>query len=281
MSSREQLPSASSLTESINIDGTSLLLKVCSGPSSSVTSLVYTSTFNVVFGCDEIIGGDENLPYFPLHRHWDNYSISKSVAERLVLASSGKNKKFHTCSLRLAGVMGVGETRHLPRIVASLPFLKFRYGNAKVQFVGIKNAVQAHVKALEKLHDDPDVVGGEAYFISDGKPIEHWEYFRPLIEGLGYTYPKWVLPVGLMWIFVLLGQFFLRVFGEIWGAGRGLFLSPAELLKTSVTHWFSIDKAKQHFGYAPEDVNDLSGVLHEYRRKMGLSPLLKFRKNDT
>lgn len=66
---------------------------------------------------------------------------------------------MRTCALRLNGVMGAKEKRHLPRIVDSLKFLKFRYGHAKVQFSSIENVCQGHVKAMEKLAEKPEVLG--------------------------------------------------------------------------------------------------------------------------
>ena len=56
---------------------------------------------------------------------------------------------------------------------------------------------------------------GEAYFISDGKPVNNFEFFRPLVgkyvpnirffftfprqcEGLGYRYPELHLPLSLV-----------------------------------------------------------------------------------
>ncbi len=77
----------------------------------------------------------------------------------------------------------MGERRIVPRIVGMLPYLKFRFGCAKVQFVGLSNVVQAHVKGVEKLNTDPELIGGEAYFISDGQAMSQWDYLQPLITG--------------------------------------------------------------------------------------------------
>ena len=41
-----------------------VLLVACQ--SEAVGRLVYTSTYNVVFGGQEIVNGDESLPYLPL-----------------------------------------------------------------------------------------------------------------------------------------------------------------------------------------------------------------------
>ena len=34
----------------------------------SIPRLVYTSTYNVVFGGQTIVNGDESLPYFPIEK---------------------------------------------------------------------------------------------------------------------------------------------------------------------------------------------------------------------
>ena len=36
--------------------------------SEAVSCLIYTSTYNVVFGGQEIVHGDESLPYLPLNK---------------------------------------------------------------------------------------------------------------------------------------------------------------------------------------------------------------------
>jgi len=94
-----------------------------------VGRLVYTSTYNVVFGGQEIHDGDSSLPYLPSSRHVDHYSRTKAIAEQDVLRASGRGlegkgvqggRRFKTCALRCAGIYGEGEQRHLPRIVVRL-----------------------------------------------------------------------------------------------------------------------------------------------------------------
>ena len=57
-------------------------------------------------------------------QHPDNYSRTKSIAEQEVLHQNGckvsGGKTLKTCALRLAGVYGPGEQRHLPRIVVNI-----------------------------------------------------------------------------------------------------------------------------------------------------------------
>jgi nucleoside-diphosphate-sugar epimerase len=255
MSGKEQLDWDK--TEAINITGTMNVINACA--AVGVRGLVYTSTFNVVFGGQEIHNGTEDLPYFPLHRHVDHYSRTKSIAEQLILTSD-KKSSLRTCALRLAGVMGLKEKRHLPRIVDSLWMLKFTYGkrDSLVQFVSIENVVQAHVKAAFGLLQKPTEVGGEAFFISDGIPINNFEFFRPLIQGLGYTFPTLNLPLWIMWIFSYLSMAFPWFIP---------LLTPAEIFKTAVTHYFSNDKAARLLEYQPTNPNDLTSVVQYYKNK--------------
>lgn len=77
----------------------------------------------MVYGGQEIAGGDESLPYFPYPeglRDYDTYSRTKALAERAVLAADGtplpSGGTLRTCALRPAGIWGPGEQRHLPRM---------------------------------------------------------------------------------------------------------------------------------------------------------------------
>ena len=263
MSGSEQMPPHWDKIEDININGTRNILNACY--QNRVRGLVYTSTYNVVFGGQVIRNGDESLPYIPLHRHVDHYSRTKSIAEQLVLTSNGRGE-LQTCALRLAGVIGRGETRHIPRIVKAIRngWVRFdyydQYGGI-VDFVGIENVVQSHVKSALKLCSGSNNVAGQAYFISDGRPVNNLEYFRPLIEGLGRPFPRFKIPLWIMYLVVVFVDF---VHGLLYRFNVDFtpILTHAELYKTSVTHHFSIAKAEKDFSYKPVryDVADIAKV---------------------
>ena len=69
MSSTQQLQRRR--VEAVNVGGTRAV--VGAAVAAGVPRLVYLSTYNVVFGGQEVRGGDESLPYFPLHKHPDCY----------------------------------------------------------------------------------------------------------------------------------------------------------------------------------------------------------------
>ncbi|XP_004600908.2 short-chain dehydrogenase/reductase family 42E member 1 [Sorex araneus] len=261
MSGREQLHPT--LIEAVNVAGTENVLRACR--RRGVARLVYTSTFNVVFGGQEIRNGDESLPYLPLHLHPDHYSRTKSVAERKVLGASGP--ALRTCALRAAGIYGPGEQRHLPRVVSYVErgLFRFVYGapGSLVEFVHVDNLVRAHVLAAEALTARRGhAAAGQAYFISDGRPVNSFEFFRPLVEGLGYPFPSLRLPLALVSGLAVLTEWLHRALGAL--CDFQPFLTRAEVYKTGVTHYFSLDKARRELGYEPQP-RDLQDVVAWFR----------------
>uniref|UniRef100_UPI0037E74366 short-chain dehydrogenase/reductase family 42E member 1 n=1 Tax=Semicossyphus pulcher TaxID=241346 RepID=UPI0037E74366 len=270
MSGREQLNRH--LIEAVNVEGTQNVLKAC--VELGVSRLVYTSTFNVVFGGQVIKNGDESLPYLPLHLHPDHYSRTKSLAEMAVLKANDTALKdgsgvLRTCALRPAGIYGPGEQRHLPRIVGYIEkgIFRFVYGDPSslVEFVHVDNLVSAHELAAEALTSEKQHrSAGQAYFISDGQPVNNFEFFRPLVEGLGYPFPKLRLPLSVIYFFAFLTEMIHHLIGPFYNFQP--LLTRTEVYKTGVTHYFSMAKAKVELGYEPQEHN-LDEVVQWFRSK--------------
>lgn len=129
----------------INVSCAAHLVKACC--KHNVSKLIYTSTYNVVFGGQEIVNGTEELPYFPVEKHTDCYSASKYMAEDLILKSNGEKLRsgghLTTCALRPAAIYGEGEQRHMPRILEAidLGLFLFRIGSATVDWLHVENLV--------------------------------------------------------------------------------------------------------------------------------------------
>ncbi|XP_005413300.1 PREDICTED: short-chain dehydrogenase/reductase family 42E member 1 [Chinchilla lanigera] len=268
MSGREQLNR--NLIEEVNVGGTDNVLQACW--RRGVPRLVYTSTFNVIFGGQVIRNGDESLPYLPLHLHPDHYSRTKSIAEKKVLEANGSSlgtgaDVLRTCALRPAGIYGPGEQRHLPRIVSYIErgLFRFVYGDPSslVEFVHVDNLVQAHILASEALKADKGhIASGQPYFISDGRPVNNFEFFRPLVEGLGYTFPSTRLPLTLVYCFAFLTEMSHFILGRLYNFQP--FLTRTEVYKTGVTHYFSLEKAKKDLGYEAQPF-DLQEVVDWFK----------------
>ncbi|XP_047976521.1 short-chain dehydrogenase/reductase family 42E member 1-like [Salvia hispanica] len=252
--------------DEVNINGTCHVLDACL--EHGVSRLVYVSTHNVVFGGQEIVNGNEALPYFPIADHVDPYGRSKSIAEQLVLKHNGRSFRkekgtLYACAIRPAAIYGPGEERHLPRIItlAKWGLLLFKIGEANVKsdWVYVDNLVLAMLQASMGLLDDipgivgPPVAAGQAYFISDGSPVNSFEFLRPLLEGLEYELPKLTLPVSRA---LFLGKLFSVFYSLLYPCLNRRWLPqplilPAEVYKVGTTHYFSFLKAKEELGYRP------------------------------
>ncbi|XP_025112210.1 LOW QUALITY PROTEIN: short-chain dehydrogenase/reductase family 42E member 1-like [Pomacea canaliculata] len=285
MSGREQLNKK--LIEEVNIGGTENVLRACL--QCNVTRLVYTSTYNVVFCGQEIRDGDESLPYVTDDKFVDHYSKTKTQADKRILAADGtlttNGSVLRCCVLRLAGVYGPGEQRHFPRIVSYLEqgLVQFTYGarDALADFLHIDNLVLGHMLAASGLTQEKEfIAAGQAYFLSDSKPVNSFEFFRPLIEGLGYKYPRINLPLGLIFYFALLTEMVHWLVRRFYNFQP--ILTRAEVYKTGVTHYFSTQKAKRELGYVPIVQNDFRKVVEYFiqtghkKKKSGSSPLKHF-----
>jgi nucleoside-diphosphate-sugar epimerase len=134
----------------VNYTGTENLLKLVK--KNNIKRFIYTSTYNVVFYGQKIEGGNERMPYAPLSRHSDEYSKSKTEAEKLVLQYNGLQLEtgeiLLTSIIRPGAIYGDDEQRHIPRIVKFIDiglYSLFTVGNANVDWVHIDNLVRVTV----------------------------------------------------------------------------------------------------------------------------------------
>ncbi|XP_063169035.1 short-chain dehydrogenase/reductase family 42E member 1 [Candoia aspera] len=275
--------------EEVNIKGTENIIETCR--KTGISKLVYTSTYNVVFGGQVIENGDESWPYLPLHLHPDHYSRTKALAEMKVLEANGTVLRegqgiLRTCSLRPAGIYGPGEQRHLPRIVNYIEQGWFWcvHGDPSslVDFVHVDNLVQAHILAAEALDATKEhIAAGQSYFISDGRPVNNFEFFRPLVEGLGYTFPTRRLPLSLVYYFAFFIELVHFVVGRLYNFPP--LLTRTEVYKTGVTHFFSLAKARRELEYEPQQYS-LQEVVewfqaHGHGQKFGMTSGKHFMRN--
>jgi nucleoside-diphosphate-sugar epimerase len=248
MSGREMLQAER--TADVNLRGTAAVLAAAT--AEGVARLVYTSTYNAVFGGREIVNGDETLPLFPPEQHCDAYSRTKALAERAVLAANCAS--LGTCAVRPAAIYGPGEARHFPRIaaLARAGAVRFSIGpsSSRVDWVHGANAAHAHVLAAAALRPSGPA-RGQAYFVSDCAPVNQTAFLAPLLSALGVPQPRLALPVWLMLLVAYAVQFCCLAVWRLTGHLPVPLLLPAEVLKVGVTHTFSIAKARRELGYAP------------------------------
>jgi nucleoside-diphosphate-sugar epimerase len=229
--------------EQTNVTGTRNVIGACL--ANNIQSLVYTSTPSVVFNRRDISGADERLPY--AKRFLCYYASSKAVAEQMVLGSNSEVLK--TCAIRPHLVWGPGDPHLIPRLIARGKAKKLKQVGNGLNMVDISyvdNVADAHILAAENLFSSA-TAAGNAYFISQGEPVNLWNWVNGLFQRLNIepvtkkinakpAYMIGTLLEGIhMWFSLEKEPKMTRFLAE-------------QLAKS---HWFSIDKARHDLGYEP------------------------------
>jgi 3beta-hydroxy-delta5-steroid dehydrogenase/steroid delta-isomerase len=228
--------------ESINVGGTKNVIRVAQ--EKGVHRLVHTSSIVASF-CMDAAGRDESAPY---SNSRDLYTRTKIAGERAALAANGQ-KGLLSCAIRPGGIYGPGERLTYGRLVRALkigvPLVVFGDGSARLDYVYIDSLVDAELRAAERLVEGSPVCG-QAYFVSDETPINAGRFSIELVKNMGLETRLVRVPdpvargVGAA----------LERFYQLFGVAKPLF-TVANVKLCDIDHYFSIDKAKQHLGYAP------------------------------
>ncbi|XP_061456346.1 putative short-chain dehydrogenase/reductase family 42E member 2 isoform X2 [Rhineura floridana] len=253
---------------SVNVGGTGVVLEVCK--RRGIPRLIYTSTINVVFAGQTIIDGDEqSVPYFPLNKQVNEYSRTKSIAEQMVLAANGSHlaggSRLYTCALRPPGIYGPEEQRHFPRMALNIQrglfTCKFGAPGTVMNWVHVKNLVQAHILAAEALTPEKNcIAGGQAYFINDNEKVNLFEWLSPLFKGLGVSKPWIRVPVFLVHLSAVVMENVHNALMPI--VEITPLITRNEVHNVSCTNTFKIDKARAHLGYSPKKYSFADCVDH-------------------
>jgi nucleoside-diphosphate-sugar epimerase len=228
----------------INTVGTKNVIQAAR--DQGVTRLVYTSSPSVVFDGTEHCGVDESVPY-PT-RWLCHYPHSKALAEQAVLAANGQDG-LHTCSLRPHLIWGPRDRHLIPRLLN-----RARHGQLKqvgdgtnlIDMVYVENAAQAHLQAADAMSDG-SAVCGNAYFITQGEPVNCWQWINEILALGGIPPLEKVVSRRIAWLAgaILEGAYAaLRIQSE----PRMTRFLAAQL---SRSHYFTIERARRDFGYEP------------------------------
>jgi nucleoside-diphosphate-sugar epimerase len=229
--------------EQINITGTRNVLGACF--ANGIKSLVYTSTPSVVFNRRDINGMDERCPY--AKRFLCYYASSKAVAEQMVLA--GNSDMLKTCAIRPHLVWGPGDPHLVPRLLERGKSRKLKIvgaGSNMVDISYIDNVAVAHILAAKNLASHA-TAAGNAYFISQGEPVNLWNWINTLFARLSISPVHKRIGARSAYMLGTLMEGIFMVFKLDREPPMTRFL--AEQLARS--HWFSIARARRDLGYEP------------------------------
>ena len=223
-----------------NVIGTRHVVAACR--EQGVGRLIYTSTPSVVFNGEPISGGDESLPY---GQNWlCHYAHTKAIAEQEALAANSDSLKI--VALRPHLIFGPGDPHLLPRVVESVKAGRLKIvgdGTSKVDVSYVGNVADAHLDAFDALESGQGA--GQAYFISQGEPVELWPWVNSVLEGLGHAPLTKKIPLPLAYSVGAICEGVWKVIGRQNDPPITRFVA-VELAKD---HYFNISAARRDLGY--------------------------------
>ncbi|MDR1484895.1 MAG: NAD-dependent epimerase/dehydratase family protein [Planctomycetaceae bacterium] len=228
-----------------NVLGTQNVIDACK--ANGVRRLIYTSSASVTFDCTSQPSADESLMY--PQRWMAHYPRSKAMAESLVIGVAGKSGLL-SCSIRPHLIIGAGDRHLIPRLLDRARRGKlFRVGDGRnlVDIIFVENAAAGHIQAADTLNDESCPVNGNSYFISQGEPVNCWDWIDEVLLSCGLPKVAKSISFRKAWFF-----------GAILEAWYKLFRLQGEPLMTrflsaqlAQTHYLNIAKAKKDFNYKP------------------------------
>ncbi len=228
---------------SINTQGTHNILAGCR--KHRVPRLVYTSSPSVTFDGQEQCGIDETAPY--PERWLCHYPHTKALAEQAVLAAN--SVQLATCALRPHLIWGPGDRQLVPRLLARARSGRLRrvgIGQNLVDMIYVDNAAQAHLQAAKALFPGSPVAG-RAYFISQGSPVNCWQWIDQLLALASLAPVRKSVSLRTAW---RVGAALEAVYGTLRLRSEPpmtRFLAA----QLGLSHYFRIDRAVADFGFGP------------------------------
>ncbi|KAL4398950.1 Erg26, C-3 sterol dehydrogenase [Malassezia pachydermatis] len=138
--------------ERVNVNGTLVVIDVCTDAQYNISKLIFTSSAGVVFSGHDLIYVDERLTY--PKKPLDAYNDTKARAEAAVL-NANKENGLQTVALRPAGIFGPGDRQALPGFFKVLEDkrTKWQIGDNTNLFdwTYVGNVAHAHLLASDSL----------------------------------------------------------------------------------------------------------------------------------
>ncbi len=229
----------------INTLGTKNVVQGCL--EHNVGKLIYTSSPSVTFAGVDQNNIDETAPYPDT---WlCHYPHAKALGEQHVLEHNGTDGLL-TCALRPHLIWGPRDQHLIPRLIDRAKSGKLRIvgdGTNLVDMIYVENAATAHLQAADAMVPGSPV-GGQAYFISQGEPVNCWDWINeilaladvpPVKKAISARAAKGVGRI-LEWAWTILRR---------QDEPRMTRFLAAQL---STSHYFDISRACRDFGYNPQ-----------------------------
>ena len=225
-----------------NISGTETVVQACR--EHGVKALVYTSTPSVVFNGESFRGADASLPYGT--EFLCAYAETKATAERRALEAASDTLKV--CALRPHLIWGPGDHHLFPRILDRARAGKLRIvgdGTNRVDVTHVDTAADAQLSALDALLAGR--ANGKAYFLSQGEPVNLWEFINRLVVGAGLPPITKKIPLRRAYAIGAIMEALWTIL-PLKGEPPMTRFVAVELAKD---HWFNVSSAQRDLGLKP------------------------------
>ncbi len=216
-----------------------------------VPRLVYTSSPSVTFDGRDQQGVDESAPYAV--RWLSHYAHSKALAERDVLAANDP-ARLMTCASRRHLIWGPRDRSLVPRLLALAAAGRLRRigdGTNLIDTAYVENVAEAHLLASDALVAGSPVAG-RAYFISQGEPVNCWQWIDSLLTLAGLSPIRKRMSLGAAWAMGASLECLYRLLGLEADPPMTRFLA-AQLARS---HYYNVRAAREDFGYTPRVSTD-------------------------
>ena len=226
-----------------NVYGTENVIESCL--KNDVEKLIYTSTPSVVFNRNDVVEGNESLPYAT--EFLCNYAKSKVLAEKLVLRCNPRQLK--TCAIRPHLIWGPGDPHLIPRLIERGKQKSLKIignGDNLVDITFIENVANAHILAALSM-DRTENTCGNAYFIGQEKPVNLWNWINQLFVELKIPPVTQKVPFKIGYF---AGSLLERMHTMV-RSGKEPKMTRFLAYQLSHSHFFSHANAKKDFGYEP------------------------------
>ena len=215
--------------------------------TNQVQAFVHCSSPSVTFDAQPQSGSDESAPY-PT-RWLCFYPQTKALAEFAVLQAS-RHSSLRTCALRPHLIWGQGDPHLFPRVIERARSGRLRRvgdGRNLIDVVHVENAARAHVQALQRLLAGDDALNGQALFITDGNPIECWDWITRILNTANVPVPSRSISYAAAY---RIGAALEAIHWSL-RMRREPPMTRFVAAQLALDHYFSIDKARRLIDYHP------------------------------
>jgi nucleoside-diphosphate-sugar epimerase len=210
-------------------------------------AFVQTSSPSVTFDGQHQSGVDESVPY---PTKWlCHYPNTKAEAEKRILEASQEDKVL-ACALRPHLIWGDGDPHLFPRVVERTLSGRLRRvgsGTNLIDVVHVTNAARAHVSAMERLLDGDVRLNGKALFLTDGQPVECWEWISRILEIAGVDVPSKSISFKAAYGIGACLEVAYRLTGKTAEPPMTRFVAA----QLALDHYFDISRARDLLDYQP------------------------------